>query len=232
MSGIHFRPLQFKHVGTMTTGIDGDKKAVQGVMSWILLSHCRCGICPMKAVPRRINIDKVVTAASYIQYHAQTDINHVSLLKRAEKTVDRNATECLGAVPFQQYHFCAVPSWHRHSDNATADPTKFWCAHRHQMEYWIHSLTGHCLIGVLDSSYRMPPAFPRLMPAVGSSCESPNASLYTVVCFRGLLRLPSTTAGAVDGGGSSSSRGTIPRAGGLQCSQLAPFYLGAKPEPK
>lgn len=45
----------------------------------------------MKAVPRRINIDKVVTAANYIQYHAQTDINHVSLLKRAEKTVDRNA---------------------------------------------------------------------------------------------------------------------------------------------
>jgi hypothetical protein len=55
----------------------------------------------------------------------------------------------------------------------------------------------------------MPPAFPRLMPAVGSSCESPNASLYTVVCFRGLLRLSLTTAGAVDGGGSLSSRGTI-----------------------
>lgn len=31
------------------------------------------------------------TAANYIQYHAQTDINHVSLLKRAEKTVNRNA---------------------------------------------------------------------------------------------------------------------------------------------
>jgi hypothetical protein len=31
------------------------------------------------------------TAANYIQYHAQTDINHVSLLKHADKTVNRNS---------------------------------------------------------------------------------------------------------------------------------------------
>jgi hypothetical protein len=79
----------------------------------------------------------------------------------------------------------------------------------------------HCLIGTLDSSYRMPPAFPRLIPAVGSSCESPNASLYTAVCFRALFRLPLTIAGAVDGGRSSSSEHTVGPRASVVCSSLS-----------
>jgi hypothetical protein len=55
----------------------------------------------------------------------------------------------------------------------------------------------------------MPPTLPRLILAVGSSCESPNAFLYTAVCFRGLFRLPLTIAGAIDRRGSLSSRDII-----------------------
>jgi hypothetical protein len=78
----------------------------------------------------------------------------------------------------------------------------------------------HCLIGTLDSSYRMPPAFPRLIPAVGSSYESLNVSLYTAVCFRVFFRLFLTIAGAVDGGRSLSLEYTVGLKIFVVCSSL------------
>jgi hypothetical protein len=67
----------------------------------------------------------------------------------------------------------------------------------------------------------MPPALPRLILAVGSSYESPNASLYTAVCFRGLFRLLLTTVGAINRGESSSSKDII----GLKASAVCSFFF-------
>jgi hypothetical protein len=51
---------------------------------------------------------------------------------------------------------------------------------------------------LLNNSYRILPTLPRLILAVGSSYESPNASLYTAVCFQSLFRLFLTIAGAIN----------------------------------
>jgi hypothetical protein len=113
-----------------------------------------------------------------------------------------------GAVPF----LGSTISWHanRRFGEDTSGSTQF-CTRQDIPLPTYEIVEGSCvsylgLLILIGNDYRSLPAFPRLMPAVRSSWESPNASLYTVVCLRALFLL-ARAGGAVEGGGAKSSVG-------------------------